>query len=57
MASYDNSLISSDYRNVPNGPDVLDGTNINLTGVPNDLDQGGFDNFNPTPGQQDVARR
>jgi len=46
----------SDYRNVPNGPNALDGTNISLAGVPTDLYQGGFHNFNPTPGQQDVAQ-
>ena len=46
----------SDYRNVPNGPNALDGTNINLTGVPTNLYQGGFHNFNPNPGQQDVAQ-
>lgn len=46
----------SDYRNVPNGPGALDGTNINLAGVPTDLYQGGFHNFNPKPGQQDIAQ-
>ena len=46
----------SDYRNVPNGPHALDGTNINLTGVPTNLYQGGFHNFNPNPGEQDVAQ-
>jgi len=46
----------SDYRNVPNGPGALDGTNINLAGVPTNLYQGGFHNFNPIPGQQDVAQ-
>ena len=46
----------SDYRNVPNGPGALDGTNIDLTGVPTALYQGGFHNFNPNPGQQDVAQ-
>ncbi|MGI8956675.1 MAG: S8 family serine peptidase [Chthoniobacterales bacterium] len=46
----------SDYRNVPNGPNALDGTNIKLAGVPTDLYQGGFHNFNPNPGQQDVAQ-
>ena len=39
-----------------NGPGALDGTNINLTGVPTNLYQGGFHNFNPNPGQQDVAQ-
>ena len=46
----------SDYRNVPNGPGALDGTNISLAGVPTNLYQGGFHNFNPNPGQQDVAQ-
>ncbi len=46
----------SDYRNVPNGPGALDGTNINLAGVPTNLYQGGFHNFNPAPGQQDIAQ-
>ncbi len=46
----------SDYRNVPNGPGALDGTNIKLDGVPTNLYQGGFHNFNPNPGQQDVAQ-
>jgi len=47
---------SSFLRRVPNTPGALDGTNINLTGVPPNLYQGGFHNFNPTPGQQDVAQ-
>ncbi len=46
----------SDYRNVPNGSGALNGTNINLAGVPTNLYQGGFHNFNPNPGQQDVAQ-
>ena len=46
----------SDYRNVPNGPNALDGTNIKLAGVPTNLYQGGFHNFNPNPGEQDVAQ-
>ena len=46
----------SDYRNVPNGPGALDGTNINLAGVPTNLYQGGFHNFNPKAGEQDVAQ-
>ncbi len=46
----------SDYRNVPNGPGALDGTNISLASVPTNLYQGGFHNFNPNPGQQDVAQ-
>lgn len=47
----------SDYHNVPNGPHALDGTNINLTGVPTELYQGGFHNFNPARrGGQDIAQ-
>ncbi len=46
----------SDYRNVPNGPGALTGTNINLAGVPTNLYQGGFHNFNPNAGQQDIAQ-
>ncbi len=46
----------SDYRNVPNGPGALTGTNINLAGVPTSLYQGGFHNFNPARGQQDIAQ-
>ncbi len=46
----------SDYRNVPNDGNALDGTNISLTGVPPELYQGGFHNFNPNPGEQDVAQ-
>ena len=46
----------SDYRNVPNGPSALNGTNINLAGVPTNLYQGGFHNFNPAPGEQDIAQ-
>jgi len=34
---------------------ALVNTNIDLTGVPVELYQGGFHNFNPTPGQTDVA--
>jgi hypothetical protein len=46
----------SDYRNVPNDGGALAGTNINLAGVPTNLYQGGFHNFNPNPGQQDIAQ-
>lgn len=35
---------------------ALVGTNINLTNVPTELYAGGFHNFNPNPGQQDVAQ-
>ncbi len=51
IGSYD---YDSDYRNVPNTPAALNGTNINLTGVPTNLYQGGFHNFNPNG--QDVAQ-
>ena len=46
----------SDYRNVPNDGNALAGTNINLAGVPTNLYQGGFHNFNPKPGEQDIAQ-
>ena len=52
----------ADFRYVPNGTGLsattntaLAGTNINLTNVPTALYQGGFHNFNPASGQQDVA--
>lgn len=35
---------------------ALTGTNIDLTGVPANLYAGGFHNFNPAAGQQDVAQ-
>jgi hypothetical protein len=50
-------------RWVPNGAGntsatnaALVGTNIDLTGVPANLYAGGFHNFNPAAGQQDVAQ-
>ena len=54
----------SSLRIVPNGTGLtaaagntaLTGTNIDLTGVPTALYAGGFHNFNPIPGQQDVAQ-
>jgi len=53
----------SPLRIVPNGTGVtaatnsaLAGTNIDLTGVPTNLYQGGFHNFNPAAGQLDVAQ-
>jgi len=53
----------SELRIVPNGTGLtaatnsaLVGTNIDLTGVPTNLYAGGFHNFNPNPGQQDVAQ-
>lgn len=52
----------SALRIVPNGSGTtaaantaLVGTNIDLTGVPPELYAGGFHNFNPNAGQQDVA--
>jgi hypothetical protein len=47
---------TSSLRWVPNTPASLANTNINLTGVPPELYAGGFHNFNPTPGQIDVAQ-
>ena len=54
---------ASDFRPVPytGGTTAADspalvGTNINLAGVPANLYAGGFHNFNPTAGQQDVAQ-
>jgi hypothetical protein len=53
----------SEIRLVPNGNGLtgatntaLAGTNIDLTGVPANLYAGGFHNFNPVPGQLDVAQ-
>ncbi len=54
----------SDARWVANGTGLtaaagntaLVGTNINLANVPTALYAGGFHNFNPTPGQLDVAQ-
>lgn len=53
----------STLRIVPNGTGLtaatnsaLVGTNIDLTGVPANLYAGGFHNFNPIPGQLDVAQ-
>ncbi|MBA3830565.1 MAG: S8 family serine peptidase [Chthoniobacterales bacterium] len=46
----------SDYRNVPNGPGALTGTNIKLAGVPSNLYQGGFHDFNPAHDHQDIAQ-
>ncbi len=42
-------------RIIPADSNALVGTNINLTGVPTNLYAGGFHNFNPNPGQQDIA--
>jgi len=53
----------SDLRIVPNGSgftaatnSALVGTNIDLSTVPAALYAGGFHNFNPSPGQRDVAQ-
>ncbi len=53
----------SDLRWVANGSGLtaasnsaLAGTNINLANVPPELYAGGFHNFNPVPGQLDVAQ-
>ena len=58
----------SEIRVVPNDPtnsgaltfaggnQALVNTNINLAGVPANLYAGGFHNFNPNPGQQDIAQ-
>ncbi len=58
--SYGVSVYNSNLRMVPNGNGTtaatnaaLVGTNIDLTGVPTNLYQGGFHNFNPNG--QDVA--
>ncbi len=58
--SYGVSVYNSDLRIVPNGTGLtaatnaaLVGTNVDLTGVPTGLYQGGFHNFNPAA--QDVA--
>ena len=53
MAPTTTTPISATSRTAP---DALNGTNINLTGVPTNLYQGGFHNFNPNPGQQDIAQ-
>ena len=46
----------SEFRFVPNDGHATDGTNIKLTGVPTNLYAGGFHNFNPQPGQKDIAQ-
>ena len=54
----------SEIRLVPNGTGLtaaagntaLVNTNIDLTGVPTNLYAGGFHNFNPVPGQIDIAQ-
>ncbi len=46
----------SDFRLVPDNGNATNGTNLNLAGVPPELYAGGFHNFNPEPGQQDIAQ-
>jgi hypothetical protein len=46
----------SEFRFVPNDGSATDGTNIKLAGVPTNLYQGGFHNFNPKAGQKDIAQ-
>ena len=46
----------SNFRLVPNDGNATDGTNINLTGVPPEFYAGGFHNFNPRSGAQDIAQ-
>lgn len=46
----------SDFRLVENDGSATDGTNLNLAGVPPELYAGGFHNFNPAPGQKDIAQ-
>ncbi len=46
----------SDFRLVPDDGNATNGTNINLTNVPAELYAGGFHDFNPDPGQQDIAQ-
>ncbi len=52
IGSYD---YDSNFHYVPNDGNALNGTNIDLTGVPTNLYQGGFHNFAPGRGNQDVA--
>jgi hypothetical protein len=58
--SYANEGYLSDFRLVPFDPAnpdaALAGTNLDLTGVDPALYAGGFHNFNPVPGQQDIAQ-
>ncbi|MDQ3198404.1 MAG: S8 family serine peptidase [Verrucomicrobiota bacterium] len=46
----------SDFRLVPNDGTATNGTNINLANVPPEFYAGGFHNFNPDAGQQDIAQ-
>src|SRR5262249_13077685 len=45
----------SEFRFVPNDGHALGGTSIKLTGVPTNLYHGGFHNFTPQPGNQEIA--
>lgn len=46
----------SNFRLVPANSRATQGTNIRLAGVPPELYAGGFHNFNPAAGQQDIAQ-
>ncbi|MGI8889413.1 MAG: S8 family serine peptidase [Chthoniobacterales bacterium] len=46
----------SNFRVVPANGRALRGTNINLAGVPPEYYAGGFHNFNPAAGEQDIAQ-
>ena len=46
----------SDFRLVAADGNATNGTNINLSNVPPELYAGGFHNFSPRPGQQDIAQ-
>ncbi|MFL6542563.1 MAG: S8 family serine peptidase, partial [Chthoniobacterales bacterium] len=48
-------LVANGSGNTAATNSALAGTNIDLTGVPPELYSGGFHNFNPNPGQLDVA--
>lgn len=48
-------LVANGSGNTAATNNALAGTNINLAGVPTELYAGGFHNFNPNPGQLDVA--
>ncbi|CAN5555026.1 S8 family serine peptidase [soil metagenome] len=46
----------SDFRLVRANANATQGTNINLSNVPRELYAGGFHDFNPKPGQTDIAQ-
>ncbi len=46
----------SDFRLVPADGSATDGTNIDLSSVPPELYAGGFHDFNPAPGDKDIAQ-